>query len=83
MADALVDAAVNTDRWLMESVHKDEAESRQQDAKSEGNVKDNHGIEIVAVLSRNKTCHKYQCSRHYMAIVLDVLKENAVMPSCI
>ncbi|XP_064011582.1 trichohyalin-like isoform X6 [Pogoniulus pusillus] len=36
MSDALVDAAVNTDRWLMESFHKEEAESRQQDAKSEG-----------------------------------------------
>ncbi|XP_067998295.1 trichohyalin-like [Melanerpes formicivorus] len=35
MADALVDAAVNTDRWLIVTPHKEEAAS-QQDAKTEG-----------------------------------------------
>lgn len=37
MAHAVVDAAVNTDSWLMETDHKEEAESRQQDAETEAN----------------------------------------------
>ncbi|KAM7056292.1 uncharacterized protein M8220_002760 isoform 2-T2 [Acridotheres tristis] len=37
MAHAVVDAAVNTDSWLMETDHKKEAENRQQDAETEAN----------------------------------------------
>ncbi|XP_068046923.1 uncharacterized protein C11orf16 homolog isoform X2 [Anomalospiza imberbis] len=37
MVHAVVDAAVNTDSWLMETDHKEEAESRQQDAETEAN----------------------------------------------
>ncbi|KAM6416550.1 uncharacterized protein J5M81_016941 isoform 2-T2 [Pluvialis apricaria] len=35
-AHAVVDTAVNTDSWLMETVHEEEADSRQQDAETEG-----------------------------------------------
>ncbi|XP_066175801.1 trichohyalin-like [Sylvia atricapilla] len=44
MAHAVVDAAVNTDSWLMETDHKEEAESRQQDAETEANFEQEHGI---------------------------------------
>ncbi|XP_036260943.1 trichohyalin-like [Molothrus ater] len=44
MARAVVDAAVNTDSWLMETDHKEEAESRQQDAESEANFEHEHGL---------------------------------------
>ncbi|XP_064313321.1 trichohyalin-like [Phalacrocorax carbo] len=44
MAHAMVDAAVNTDSWLKETVHKEEAGSRQQDAETEANVKHQHGL---------------------------------------
>ncbi|KAM7129279.1 uncharacterized protein J5F26_009198 isoform 1-T3 [Ciconia maguari] len=37
MAHATVDTAVNTDSWLMKTVHKEEADSRQQDAETEAN----------------------------------------------
>ncbi|XP_075014153.1 uncharacterized protein LOC142085754 isoform X2 [Calonectris borealis] len=43
-AHAMVDTAVNTDIWLMETVHKEEADSRQQDAETEANVKHKHGL---------------------------------------
>ncbi|KAM6385404.1 uncharacterized protein FN964_016267 isoform 2-T10 [Alca torda] len=36
MAHAVVDTAVNTDSWLMETVHREEPDSRQQDAETEG-----------------------------------------------
>lgn len=57
MAHAMVDTAVNTDSWLMEAAHKEEADRRQQGAETEANVKHKHGIEIVAGLSKCKTCH--------------------------
>ncbi|XP_066039906.1 trichohyalin-like isoform X2 [Chamaea fasciata] len=44
MAHAVVDAAVNTDSWLMETDHEEEAESRQQDAETEANFEHEHGI---------------------------------------
>ncbi|XP_041343412.1 uncharacterized protein C11orf16 homolog [Pyrgilauda ruficollis] len=44
MAHAVVDAAVNTDSWLMETDHKEEAESRQQDAETEANFELEHGL---------------------------------------
>ncbi|XP_023793760.1 uncharacterized protein C11orf16 homolog isoform X6 [Cyanistes caeruleus] len=44
MAHAVVDAAVNTDSWLMETDHKEEAESRQQDAETEANFEHEHGL---------------------------------------
>ncbi|XP_009331316.1 PREDICTED: trichohyalin-like [Pygoscelis adeliae] len=44
MAHTMVDTAVNTDSWLMEAVHKEEADSRQRDAESEANVKHEHGL---------------------------------------
>ncbi|XP_030093648.1 trichohyalin-like isoform X2 [Serinus canaria] len=44
MARAVVDAAVNTDSWLMETDHKKEAESRQQDAETEANFEHDHGL---------------------------------------
>ncbi|XP_039564270.1 trichohyalin-like isoform X2 [Passer montanus] len=44
MAHAVVDAAVNTDSWLMERDHKEEAESRQQDAETEANFEREHGL---------------------------------------
>ncbi|XP_074395209.1 uncharacterized protein LOC102072702 isoform X3 [Zonotrichia albicollis] len=44
MARAVVDAAVNTDSWLMETDHKEEAESRQQDAETEANFEHEHGF---------------------------------------
>lgn len=53
MAHAMVDTAVNTDSWLMETVHKEEADSRQQDAETEALFKHKHGIEIVALLSKH------------------------------
>ena len=53
----MVDTAVNTDSWLMETVHKEEADRRQQDAETEANFRHEHGIEIVALLSKHKTCH--------------------------
>uniref|UniRef100_A0A8C3LGT4 DUF4537 domain-containing protein n=1 Tax=Chrysolophus pictus TaxID=9089 RepID=A0A8C3LGT4_CHRPC len=40
----MVDTAVNTDSWLMESVHKEEAGSRQQDAGTEAHFKHKHGL---------------------------------------
>ncbi|XP_021243975.1 uncharacterized protein LOC110394407 isoform X2 [Numida meleagris] len=40
----VVDTAVSTDSWLMESVHKDEAGSRQQDAGTEAHFKHKHGL---------------------------------------
>ncbi|XP_071583291.1 uncharacterized protein C11orf16 homolog [Heliangelus exortis] len=42
-AHAMVDTAVNTDSWLVETAHKEEAESRQQDAETEAHVKHEHG----------------------------------------
>uniref|UniRef100_A0A8C3JCG8 DUF4537 domain-containing protein n=1 Tax=Calidris pygmaea TaxID=425635 RepID=A0A8C3JCG8_9CHAR len=42
MAHAVVDAAVNTDHWLMETVRKEEADSREQDAETE--AKHKHGL---------------------------------------
>ncbi|XP_038011639.1 trichohyalin-like isoform X2 [Motacilla alba alba] len=44
VAHAVVDAAVNTDSWLMETDHKEEAESRQQDAETEANFEHEHGL---------------------------------------
>ncbi|KAM4670763.1 uncharacterized protein AAGF69_003578 isoform 2-T3 [Amazona ochrocephala] len=44
MAHAVVDTAVNTDSWLMETVHKEEADSRQQDAETEALFKHKHGL---------------------------------------
>ncbi|RLW01865.1 hypothetical protein DV515_00007776 [Chloebia gouldiae] len=44
MVHAVVDAAVNTDSWLMETDHKEEAESRQQDAETEANFEHEHGF---------------------------------------
>ncbi|XP_029897272.1 uncharacterized protein LOC115352781 isoform X2 [Aquila chrysaetos chrysaetos] len=44
MAHVMVDTAVNTDSWLMETVHKEEADSRQQDAETEANFKHEHGL---------------------------------------
>ncbi|XP_065537281.1 uncharacterized protein LOC136015356 isoform X2 [Lathamus discolor] len=44
MAHAMVDTAVNTDSWLMETVHKEEADSRQQDAETEALLKHKHGF---------------------------------------
>lgn len=58
MAHAVVDAAVNTDSWLMETDHKEEAESRQQDAETEANFEHDHGIGTVALLPKHKTWHK-------------------------
>ncbi|XP_033370397.1 trichohyalin-like isoform X2 [Parus major] len=43
-AHAVVDAAVNTDSWLMETDHKEEAESRQRDAETEANFEHEHGL---------------------------------------
>lgn len=40
----MVDTAVNTDSWLMKSVHKEEAGSRQQDAGTEAHFKHKHGM---------------------------------------
>jgi len=70
----MVDTAVNTDSWLMESVHKEEAGSRQQDAGTEARFEHKHGSEIVAILSRHKAfyteslwratmfyCHSSRC----------------------
>lgn len=53
----MVDTAVNTDSCLMESVHKEEAGSGQQDAGTEAHFKHKHGSEIVAILSRHKAFH--------------------------
>ncbi|XP_053834490.1 uncharacterized abhydrolase domain-containing protein DDB_G0269086-like isoform X2 [Vidua macroura] len=44
MAHAVVDTAVNTDSWLMETNQKEEAESRQQDAETEANFEHEHGL---------------------------------------
>ncbi|XP_071654448.1 uncharacterized protein [Patagioenas fasciata] len=44
MAHAMVDTAVNTDSWLMETAHKEEADRRQQGAETEANVKHEHGV---------------------------------------
>ncbi|OPJ80482.1 hypothetical protein AV530_010790 [Patagioenas fasciata monilis] len=44
MAHAMVDTAVNTDSWLTETAHKEEADRRQQGAETEANVKDEHGV---------------------------------------
>ncbi|KAJ7402965.1 hypothetical protein BTVI_81804 [Pitangus sulphuratus] len=44
MAHAMVDTAVNTDSWLMETDHEEEPESRQQDAETEANFKHEHGL---------------------------------------
>ncbi|OWK59579.1 hypothetical protein RLOC_00011471 [Lonchura striata] len=44
MVHAVVDAAVNTDSWLMETDHKEEAESRQQDAETEADFEHEHGL---------------------------------------
>ncbi|XP_005040352.1 PREDICTED: trichohyalin-like [Ficedula albicollis] len=44
MAHAVVDAAVNTGSWLMETHHKEEAESRQQDAETEATFEHEHGL---------------------------------------
>ncbi|XP_027522511.1 trichohyalin-like [Corapipo altera] len=44
MAHAMVDTAVNTDSWLMETDHKEEPHSRQQDAETEANFKHEHGL---------------------------------------
>ncbi|KAI1238812.1 hypothetical protein IHE44_0011902 [Lamprotornis superbus] len=46
MAHAVVDAAVNTDSWLMETDHKKEAESRQQDAETEANFEHEHEVPV-------------------------------------
>lgn len=86
MAHAMVDTAVNTDSWLMETVHKEEADSRQQDAETEALFKHKHGIEIVALLSKHKTCHTVSVLQAIMSKicchVLGVSKENAIMPCC-
>lgn len=75
----MVDTAVNTDSCLMETVYKEEVDSRQQDAETKADVKHEHGNEIVAGLAKHKTCHTISRLRS-VAIVLDVSKENAVMP---
>ncbi|XP_050181438.1 uncharacterized protein LOC126645266 [Myiozetetes cayanensis] len=53
MAHAMVDTAVNTDSWLMETDHEEEPESRQQDAETEANFKHNHGSGTVALLPKS------------------------------
>ncbi|XP_015722338.1 uncharacterized protein C11orf16 homolog isoform X2 [Coturnix japonica] len=40
----MVDPAVSTDSWLLESVDKEEAGSRQQDAGTEAHLKHKHGL---------------------------------------
>lgn len=67
MAHAMVDTAVNTDSWLKEAVHKEEADSRQRDAETEANVKHERGIEIVTVLSKHKTCHTVSVQQAIMS----------------
>lgn len=67
MAHVMVDTAVNTDSWLMETVHKEEADSRQQDAETEANFKNEQGIEIVALLSKHKTCHTISVQQAIMS----------------
>lgn len=44
MAHSMVDTAVNTESWLMETVHKEEADSRQQDAETGAHFKHKHGL---------------------------------------
>ncbi|CAN8212643.1 unnamed protein product [Coccothraustes coccothraustes] len=44
MARAVVDAAVNTDSWVMETDHKEEAENRQQDAETEASFEHDRGL---------------------------------------
>ncbi|XP_061844884.1 uncharacterized protein LOC133624703 [Colius striatus] len=44
MTHAVFDAAVNTDSWLMETVHNEEADRKQQDAEMEAGVKHKHGL---------------------------------------
>ncbi|XP_067151453.1 uncharacterized protein [Apteryx mantelli] len=44
MAHAMVDTAVNTESWLMESVHKEEADSRQQEDNTEAHLKHEHDL---------------------------------------
>lgn len=86
MAHARVDTAVNTDSWLMETVHKEEADSRQQDAETEAHFKHKHGIEIVALLSKHKARPTVSVLQAIMSricyCVLSVSKENAIMPCC-
>ncbi|XP_062348476.1 uncharacterized protein C11orf16 homolog [Cinclus cinclus] len=57
MSHAVIDVAVNTDSWLMETDHKEEAESRQQDAETEANFEHEHGIRTVTLLPKHKTYH--------------------------
>ncbi|XP_062457139.1 uncharacterized protein LOC134154137 [Rhea pennata] len=49
MAHAVVDTAVNTDSWLMESAHKEEADSRQLEDNTKAHLKHEHGAEIVCL----------------------------------
>ncbi|XP_054663278.1 uncharacterized protein LOC129198174 isoform X2 [Grus americana] len=44
MVHAMVDTAVNTDSCLMETVYKEEVDSRQQDAETKADVKHEHGL---------------------------------------
>ncbi|XP_032851588.2 trichohyalin-like isoform X2 [Tyto alba] len=44
MAHAMVDPAVNTDSWVTEAAHEEEADSRQQDAETEAHVKHEYGL---------------------------------------
>ncbi|XP_071406158.1 uncharacterized protein [Pithys albifrons albifrons] len=44
LAHAVVDTTVNTDSWLLETDHKKEPESRQQDADTGADFKEEHGL---------------------------------------
>ncbi|XP_026696834.1 trichohyalin-like isoform X1 [Athene cunicularia] len=44
MAHTVVDTAVNTDSWLIETAHKEEADRRQRDVETEANIKHEHGL---------------------------------------
>lgn len=78
----MADTAVNTESWLMETAHKAQAGGRQQDAETEANVKDEHGREIVAVLSKPETWHTV-CVRHTITsndVLLQFLVFQKKMP---
>ncbi|XP_074758114.1 uncharacterized protein LOC141958943 isoform X2 [Athene noctua] len=44
MAHTVVDTAVNTDSWLIETARKEEADSRQRDVETEANIKHEHDL---------------------------------------
>lgn len=85
MAHAVVDAAVNTDSWLMETDHKEEAENRQQDAETEANFEHEHGIGTVTLLPKHKISTYCQDASRMtsVTIILGASQENTIMPSFI